>query len=129
MRIKSPKIGRPETSFDQIVERIRAYAPQSDIALLEKAYAFSQRAHEGQRRWSGEPYLYHPLEVASILTKLKLDIHSVAAGLLHDVVEDTPHSVDELRREFGQDISILVNGVTKIGKIVFRSYQEKQAEN
>lgn len=129
MRIKSPKIGRPTISFDQIAARILAYSPQADISVLKKAYAFSQKAHEGQRRWSGEPYLYHPLEVAGILTKLKLDIHSVAAGLLHDVVEDTPHSVDELNREFGQDVAALVDGVTKIGKIVFRSYQEKQAEN
>jgi len=129
MRIKSPRISRPSISYDQIAERIHAYSPQADLSLLKKAFAFSQKAHEGQKRWSGEPYHYHPLEVAGILTRLKLDIHSVAAGLLHDVVEDTPHSVDELKREFGPDIAALVNGMTKIGKIVFRSYQEKQAEN
>ncbi|MFQ5950182.1 MAG: RelA/SpoT family protein, partial [Nitrospiria bacterium] len=129
MRLKPKTSIRTRLSFNQIVDRIRAYAPQSDISLLEKAYTFSSRAHEGQRRWSGEPYLNHPLEVAAILTELKLDLPSVVAGLLHDVLEDTPHTTEELRREFGDDIASLVNGVTKIGKIVFRNDQEKQAEN
>jgi len=116
-------------SLDKIVARIQAYSPQINVSLLEKAYAFSSKAHEGQRRRSGEPYVHHPLEVASILTQLKLDLPSVIAGLLHDVVEDTPHTSEELKKEFGEDIAALVDGVTKIGKIEFRNYEEKQAEN
>lgn len=116
-------------SLEDIVERIRSYAPQTDVAMLTKAYSFSSKAHEGQRRQSGEPYLHHPLEVAGILTQLRLDLPSVVAGLLHDVVEDTPHTEAEIKKEFGEDIAALVDGVTKIGKIEFRNYQEKQAEN
>lgn len=116
-------------TLDDIVMRIKAYAPQTDVSPLKKAYGFSSRAHEGQRRQSGEPFLQHPLEVAGILTELKLDLPSVVAGLLHDVVEDTFHTKEELRREFGDDIANIVDGVTKIGKIEFRNYQEKQAEN
>jgi len=116
-------------TLDEIIERIHAYAPQADVSLLRKAYSFSENAHAGQLRQSGEPFLQHPLEVANILTELKLDVPSVVAGLLHDVVEDTPHTKEDLKREFGEDIAAMVDGVTKIGKIEFRNYQEKQAEN
>ena len=129
MQNKSKGASANTLSLEEIVERVRAYAPQSDLSLLNKAYAFSSRAHEGQRRRSGEPYLHHPLEVAGILTRLKLDLSSVVAGLLHDVVEDTPHTREEIKKEFGGDIAALVDGVTKIGKIAFRNYEEKQAEN
>jgi GTP pyrophosphokinase len=116
-------------SLENIIERIHAYAPQADVSLLTKAYEFSSKAHQGQTRRSGEPFLHHPLEVACILTQLKLDIPSVVAGLLHDVVEDTPHTREELIKEFGEDVAVMVEGVTKIGKIEFRNYEEKQAEN
>ncbi len=116
-------------SLDQIVERIRAYAPDADMASLLRAHAFSAKAHAGQKRHSGEPYLHHPLEVAGILAQLRLDLPSIVAGLLHDVVEDTPHTHDDIRADFGEEVAMLVSGVTKIDRIVFRSDQEKQAEN
>ncbi|MFY9269323.1 MAG: bifunctional (p)ppGpp synthetase/guanosine-3',5'-bis(diphosphate) 3'-pyrophosphohydrolase [Candidatus Manganitrophaceae bacterium] len=119
----------PKLTLEDVVARIQAYAPQADVSLLRKAYAFSEKAHAGQLRRTGEPFLQHPLEVAGILTELKLDLPSVVAGLLHDVVEDTHHTKEELKREFGDDISNIVDGVTKIGKIEFKSVQEKQAEN
>ncbi len=116
-------------TFSEVVERIRVYSPQGDLTLLEKAYEFSSMAHKGQCRQSGEPFLHHPLEVAGILTQLKLDIPSVVAGLLHDVLEDTPSTRKELEKTFGGSIAALVDGVTKIDKISFRNVQEKQAEN
>ncbi len=116
-------------TLEDIVTQIYAYAPQADVSPLRKAYSFSEKAHAGQLRQSGEPFLQHPLEVANILTELKLDVPSIVAGLLHDVVEDTLHTKEELKREFGEDIAAMVDGVTKIGKIEFRSVQEKQAEN
>jgi GTP pyrophosphokinase len=116
-------------TLEDIVAQIHTYAPQADVSILRKAYAFSEKAHAGQLRQSGEPFLQHPLAVANILTELKLDVPSIVAGLLHDVVEDTLHTKEELTREFGEDIAAMVDGVTKIGKIEFRSVQEKQAEN
>ena len=116
-------------SLAKIQAQVRAYAPQSDLTLLERAYAFSARAHEGQWRKTGEPYLLHPLEVASVLTQLRMDVASVSAGLLHDVLEDTPHTRADIEAAFGDEVATLVDGVTKIGKIAFRSDQEKQAEN
>ncbi|MFQ5542900.1 MAG: RelA/SpoT family protein [Nitrospiria bacterium] len=132
MNLSIRKLQRDSRRFSSardLIKRIRVYTPNADEALLIKAYAFADKAHKGQRRRSGAPYLQHPVEVADILTQLKLDPSSVVAGLLHDVVEDTPHSSEELRREFGEGIASLVAGVTKIGKIVFRNDQEKQAEN
>ncbi len=116
-------------SLDQIIERIHAYAPGADMAPLSRAHAFSTAAHAGQKRRSGEPYIHHPLEVAGILAQLKLDLPSIVAGLLHDVVEDTPHTHDDIQADFGEEVASLVSGVTKIDRIVFRSNQEKQAEN
>jgi GTP pyrophosphokinase len=99
------------------------------VELVRRAYEFSARAHEGQTRRSGEPYLHHPLAVAGVLTSLRLDVPAIVAGLLHDTVEDTVATHHELEREFGKDIARLVDGVTKIGKIQFKTYEEKQAEN
>ncbi len=113
----------------KLVKQIQAYTPQSDVALLSKAYDFAEHAHKGQQRKSGAPYFLHPAEVAVILTQLKLDLPSIAAGLLHDVVEDTRVTSEDLRREFGGSVASLVAGVTKIGKISFKNNQEKQAEN
>lgn len=125
------RLGRPskQISVDVLIKRLRAYTQDLDTDLLKKAYAFADNAHEGQKRKSGEPYLFHPIEVALILTELKLDLHSVVAGLLHDVVEDTDFTIENLKKEFGEEIAFLVEGVTKIGKIVFKNTQEKQAEN
>lgn len=116
-------------SVDVLIKPLRSYSKEVDTSLLMRAFQFADHAHMGQRRISGEPYLQHPLEVAKILTDLKLDSHSVAAGLLHDVVEDTDYTPKDIALEFGETIAALVEGVTKIGKIVFKSAQEKQAEN
>jgi len=118
-----------QISVDVLIKRLRSYTQKVDTELLKKAYAFADKAHQGQQRKSGEPYLFHPIEVALILCELKLDLQSVVAGLLHDVVEDTTFTTDNLKKEFGDEVAFLVEGVTKIGKIVFKSTREKQAEN
>ena len=115
--------------LDQLVARIRGYHADADIGLVRKAYEFSSKAHEGQLRQSGEPYLQHPIAVAGVLTSLKTDVTAIVAALLHDTLEDTIATPDELEKMFGKDVVHLVDGVTKIGKITFRSYEEKQAEN
>ncbi len=117
------------TRIEDVIERVRAYHSTADVDLLQRAYEFSARAHEGQHRLSGEPYLQHPLAVASILCALRLDVPPIAAGLLHDVVEDTVCTTERLEEEFGEEIARLVDGVTKIGKVEFKSDEEKQAEN
>ncbi|MBI3598331.1 MAG: bifunctional (p)ppGpp synthetase/guanosine-3',5'-bis(diphosphate) 3'-pyrophosphohydrolase [Nitrospirae bacterium] len=116
-------------SLDEIERCIRLYAPNADLSLLSKAYTFSSEAHFGQVRISGEPYHHHPLEVALILTQLKLPPSSIIAGLLHDVLEDTTVTKEQLCAEFGEEAATLVEGVTKIGQIAFKSLEEKQAEN
>ncbi|MGA6826666.1 RelA/SpoT family protein [Nitrospira sp. NS4] len=117
------------TDIDQLLERVRGYQPDADLGLVRKAYDFSAKAHAGQTRRSGEPYVQHPVAVAGVLTLLKTDVAAVVAGLLHDTLEDTVATPDELEREFGKEVVHLVDGVTKIGKITFRSSEEKQAEN
>jgi GTP pyrophosphokinase len=113
----------------ELVDRIRAYQPTANVALIERAYAFSAEAHKGQTRKSGEPYFSHPASVAGIITELKLDTASVCAGLLHDVVEDTLASITDIERDFGQEVAFLVDGVTKLSKINFASKEDRQAEN
>jgi guanosine-3',5'-bis(diphosphate) 3'-pyrophosphohydrolase len=115
--------------FNDILERLTSYNPHGDTDLLRKAYVFSAKVHLGQVRLSGEPYLIHPLEVAGILTQLRLDVASVATGLLHDTVEDTLTDIKELQENFGEEIGQLVDGVTKISQISLRSSEEGQAEN
>ena len=117
------------TSIDQLIRRVQSYNPDVQTDLVRQAYAFSAKAHEGQIRQSGEPYLKHPLAVAGVLTSLRSDVTAIVAGLLHDTLEDTLATPEELEREFGKEILRLVDGVTKIGKIQFRSYEERQAEN
>ena len=115
--------------FNDILERLTSYNPTADTDLLRKAYVFSAKVHLGQVRLSGEPYLNHPLEVAGILTQLKLDVASVVTGLLHDTVEDTLTTLEEIRENFGDEIAHLVGGLTKISQIPLRSFEEGQAEN
>jgi GTP pyrophosphokinase len=115
--------------FNDILERLTSYNPNADTDLLRKAYVFSAKVHLGQVRLSGEPYLNHPLEVAGILTQLRLDVASVATGLLHDTVEDTLTSLKEVRENFGGEIAQLVDGVTKISQISLQSSEDGQAEN
>jgi GTP pyrophosphokinase len=115
--------------FNDIADRVLEYDPECDLTLLQRAYVFSAKVHEGQERLSGEPYLVHPLEVAGILAEMRLDAVTIAAGLLHDTVEDTLASVEELRRLFGEEVAFLVEGLTKLSKLEFKSAKERQAEN
>ncbi|UCD71176.1 MAG: bifunctional (p)ppGpp synthetase/guanosine-3',5'-bis(diphosphate) 3'-pyrophosphohydrolase [Syntrophobacterales bacterium] len=115
--------------FNDILEQVTAYNPQVDLDFLKKAYIFSAKVHKGQVRLSGEPYLIHPLEVANILARLRLDTASVVTGLLHDTLEDTFASLEELRENFGEEVTQLVDGVTKISKITLKTSEEDQAEN
>jgi len=117
------------TDIEQLMEQVVAYHPEADTSLIRRAYEYSVKAHEGQMRQTGEPYVQHPLAVAGILTFMKLDVPAIAAGLLHDTLEDTVATQEELEKEFGVDVARLVDGVTKIGQIPFKSYEEKQAEN
>lgn len=103
--------------------------PKIDIELIKKAYLVAERYHEGQLRKSGEPYLVHPVEVAKILADLGMDENTIIAGLLHDTVEDTPYSEEELKNDFGEEVAVLVDGVTKLGSLVYESKEERQAEN
>ncbi|MEC4681257.1 MAG: bifunctional (p)ppGpp synthetase/guanosine-3',5'-bis(diphosphate) 3'-pyrophosphohydrolase [Nitrospirota bacterium] len=117
------------TDIEQLMEQVVAYHPEADTGLIRRAYEYSVKAHEGQMRQAGGPYVQHPLAVAGILTFLKLDVQAIAAGLLHDTLEDTVATQEELEQEFGADVARLVEGVTKIGQIPFKTYEEKQAEN
>jgi GTP diphosphokinase / guanosine-3',5'-bis(diphosphate) 3'-diphosphatase len=112
-----------------LLDKVRAYSPAAPLETIERAYEFSEEVHRGQRRLSGEPYLTHPLQVAGIIADLRLDVPSVATGLLHDTVEDTLATLPQLEDTFGKEIAGLVDGVTKIGQINFTSREEKQAEN
>src|SRR6516164_6047680 len=117
------------TKFRDLLRKIRSYRPNDDLTLVKKAYDFSLRHHQGQTRASGEPYLVHPLEVAMVLAEMRLDTTAIAAGLLHDAVEDTTVTVDDIRTEFGEQVAHIVEGVTKISKIEFASREEAQAES
>jgi len=117
------------TQLETLIEEIPKYQPGANLDLVNRAYRFSELSHRGQQRASGEPYLSHPLEVAGLLVNFKMDVTTVTAGLLHDVLEDTGATKDDLEREFGREIAELVDGVTKIGKLAFSSREERQAEN
>ena len=104
----------PEELYDSLIERVRRYHPSDDISLIEKAYIAAKKAHEGQKRVSGEPYITHPISVAIILADLEMDQETIAAGLLHDVVEDTVMTNEELEEQFGSEVALLVDGVTKL---------------
>jgi GTP pyrophosphokinase len=112
-----------------ILDKVAEYYPEADLDIIDRAYVYSARVHAGQVRLSGEPYLSHPLEVAGILSDMKLDSVSVAAGLLHDVVEDTHATIEEIRETFGPETEHIVSGVTKISTLTFDSSQARQAEN
>jgi len=117
------------TKFRDLLRNMRDNRPNDDLELVRKAYEFSQKHHSGQQRASGEPYLVHPLEVALVLAEMKMDAVAIAAGLLHDSVEDTSVTIVDIRKEFGEQVAHLVEGVTKISKIDFNTQEEQQAEN
>jgi GTP pyrophosphokinase len=117
------------TKFRELMRKAAENRPNDDLTIIEKAYEYSLQHHKGQVRASGEPYLAHPLEVALVLTEMKLDATAIAAGLLHDAIEDTEATREDIKREFGETVAHIVEGVTKIDKIEFASKEERQAEN
>jgi guanosine-3',5'-bis(diphosphate) 3'-pyrophosphohydrolase len=115
--------------LDQILSEVAGYHPSADLEMVRRAYQFAATAHDGQTRKSGDPYVTHPLAVAQIIAELKLDVASVCAGLLHDCVEDTSATVEQLGEQFGKEVAYLVDGVTKLGKLPYSTREEQQAEN
>ena len=113
----------------ELVERVRGYDPAVDEDALNRAYVFSMRAHGSQKRASGDPYFSHPVEVAGILTQYRLDTASIVTGLLHDTVEDTVATIDEIEHLFGDEVARLVDGVTKLSKLELQSQNTRHAEN
>src|SRR5450432_133433 len=113
----------------QIVSSVSGYDPGADVALIQRCFDFAAERHAGQRRRSGDPYVVHPVGVARIISDLRLDVPSVCAGLLHDCVEDTSATAEDIGRLFGQEIQFLVEGVTKLGQIAWTTREERQAEN
>lgn len=118
-----------DKQLQELIEKIKRYAPNGDLDLIETAYYYGKKAHEGQLRKSGEPYFIHPIAVANILCDMELDMQTIAAGLLHDVVEDTEFTYEDIKNDFGEEIADLVDGVTKLGQIKYKSKEETQAEN
>ncbi|HHT70573.1 MAG TPA: bifunctional (p)ppGpp synthetase/guanosine-3',5'-bis(diphosphate) 3'-pyrophosphohydrolase [Firmicutes bacterium] len=115
--------------LEELCEKVKSYNPSADLALVAKAYDFAAIAHAGQFRISGDPYIQHPLGVAHILTELELDAITIAASLLHDVVEDTKITLQDIQEEFNKEIALLVDGVTKLSRIEYKSKEEQQVEN
>jgi len=115
--------------INDIIDQAQTYLPQEDLEMIEKAYIYSASVHQGQVRLSGEPYLTHPMEVAGILTNMKMDAATIISGLLHDTIEDTLTTVEQIEKEFGRDVAFLVGGLTKLSLISFGSQEERQSEN
>lgn len=124
-----PSLDAGPRSVDDLLKIIKSYLPNADLEIVSRAYKFSETAHSGQIRRSGEPYISHPLGVAAILAELQLDVPSIITGLLHDTVEDTSVTLKDIESEFGSTVARLVDGVTKISLMKFRNTHEKQGEN
>ncbi|NSL50176.1 RelA/SpoT family protein [Calidifontibacillus erzurumensis] len=116
-------------TIEQVLDKVRSYLPEEDVQFIEAAYKFAENAHRDQYRKSGEPYIIHPIQVAGILADLEMDPVTVAAGFLHDVVEDTDVTLEDLENAFNKEVAMLVDGVTKLGKIKYKSKEAQQAEN
>lgn len=121
--------GMEKKAYEKLIKKIREYHPSKNFEIVEKAYNLAKEAHSHQKRKSGEPYIIHPLSVAYILADLELDLESIVAGILHDVIEDTKYSYDDLKEIFSEEIAIIVDGVTKLDKFTYSSKEELQAEN
>ena len=120
----------PESLYEELIASVKLYHPSTDISLIEKAYKVADEAHKGQVRKSGEAYIIHPLCVAIILAELELDKETIVAGILHDVVEDTIMTEEEISQEFSEEVALLVDGVTKLGQLSYHADKvEVQAEN
>src|ERR687888_1746434 len=120
---------RHQELIDELIETVAAYNRDVDRDLLTRAFRFAAAAHEGQQRRSGEDFIHHPWGVAKICAQLRLDEQTLVAALLHDVVEDTPTELDEVRAEFGDEVARLVDGVTKLTRVQFQSREQAEAEN
>jgi len=118
-----------KVTMDDILAAVRKSQPEANTALIQRAYELAHAAHEGQKRASGEDYIIHPLNVAKILTDLHLDEATISAALLHDVVEDTTYTIEEMQEHFGDEVAMLIDGVTKLGRITYKSKEEQQLEN
>ncbi|HEU5394720.1 MAG TPA: HD domain-containing protein, partial [Candidatus Methylomirabilis sp.] len=126
----APSVSPPAmVRLEHILDKVQTYAPDADLTPIQRAYVFAAKAHRGQERRSGEPYLSHPLAVAEILADLRLDVSSIAAGLLHDAAEDTRATIEEIRDLFGNEVAGLVDGVTKISKLPFATREDRQADS
>ena len=120
--------GKPPVTIESLIDTVKAYMPEADVALIERAYLVAREGHAGQTRASGEPYINHPLNVAAILAEMQLDDKTIAAAILHDTVEDTIFTLDEMEDMFGKEIALLIDGVTKIGQIYFKTKEQQQIE-
>ena len=120
----------PEELYQELIKSVARYHPSTDISMIEKAFRIAMDAHKDQVRKSGEPYIIHPICVAIILAELELDKESIVAGLLHDVVEDTPMTTEDVAGLFGEEVALLVDGVTKLGQLSYSADKvDEQAEN
>ena len=119
----------PDTTFEKLIEKVLSYNPKADIEKISSAYELASDAHKDQKRISGTPYISHPLEVATIVADMQMDVDSICAALLHDVVEDTSYSREDIKNKFGEQVALLVDGVTKLDKIEFSSKEERDMEN
>src|SRR6476619_8041627 len=120
--------GRRSIGISQLVSKLEGYLPPDEVELVQEAYDFAFQAHQGQRRRSGEPYITHPFAVADLLADLHLDAQTLIAAILHDVIEDTPTLKEEINTRFGREVAELVDGVSKLDQIQFKSRAEAQAE-
>src|ERR1700756_3189083 len=116
-----------EQAYRTLEDKVRAVRPKEDLAGLERAYRFSADAHRGQKRKSGEPYILHPLAVAHILADMQMDLVCIESGLLHDTVEDTKATLEQVREAFGEDVARCVDGIAKLSKISFANREDRQA--
>src|SRR5690625_2278083 len=119
---------RKNVTIDEIMAKVQKYLSEEDADFVERAYKYAKRAHEGQTRKSGEPYIVHPVQVANILVDLEMDPETIAGGFLHDVVEDTETDLEEIAEAFNHEVAMLVDGVTKLDKIKYKSQESMQAE-
>ena len=122
-------IDKVPVTIESIIDSVKRYQPKANLGMIRRAYELAKSAHQGQKRVSGEDYIIHPLHVAEILTEIHLDDVTISAALLHDVVEDTIYTIDQIREMFGDEVAMIVDGVTKLGKIKYKSREEQQLEN
>ena len=122
------EIAKPNEEFQRLLDTIHSYQPQASCDDVKRAYQIASEAHKEQFRVSGEPYILHPLAVAQILAEMKIDTTTITASLLHDVVEDTVMSLDDIKQIFGKEVAFLVDGVTKLSRLDYRTKEDQQQQ-